>query len=57
MSYFLLPIITYKKIRAAAANYWWGSSADNRQYALDELGETYLAKMQRRHGFQGSQEF
>jgi hypothetical protein len=30
MSCFLLPIITCKKIRAAAANYWWGSSTDNR---------------------------
>jgi hypothetical protein len=30
MSCFLLPADTYKKMRQAIANYWWGSSADNR---------------------------
>jgi hypothetical protein len=30
MSCFLLPINIYKMVRAAVANYWWGSSADNR---------------------------
>jgi hypothetical protein len=30
MSCFLLPADTCKKMRQAIANYWWGSSADNR---------------------------
>ena len=30
ISCFLLPINICKKMRAAVANYWWGSSADNR---------------------------
>ena len=30
MSCFLLPVNTCKKMRTAIANYWWGSSADNR---------------------------
>jgi len=30
VSCFLLPIDTCKKMRQAIANYWWGSSADNR---------------------------
>lgn len=29
MSCFLLRINTYKKIRMAISNYWWGNSADN----------------------------
>ena len=31
MSCFLLPISTCKKMKSAMANYWWGSSADNRR--------------------------
>ena len=30
MSCFLLPVNTCKKMRTTIANYWWGSSADNR---------------------------
>ncbi|GJM94882.1 hypothetical protein PR202_ga11565 [Eleusine coracana subsp. coracana] len=30
MSYFLLPKSTCKNMRSIIANYWWGSSADNR---------------------------
>jgi hypothetical protein len=31
MSYFLLPVNTCKKMKSAIANYWWGSSVDNRK--------------------------
>jgi hypothetical protein len=30
MSCFLLPVSTCKKMKTTIANYWWGSSADNR---------------------------
>jgi hypothetical protein len=30
MSCFLLPVNTCKKMKSAVANYWWGSSANNR---------------------------
>lgn len=30
MSCFLLPVNTCKRMRQSIANYWWGSSADNR---------------------------
>ena len=39
MSCFLLPVNTCNKMRTAIANYWWGSSADNRPaHKLAKLG-------------------
>ena len=52
MSCFLLPVNTCKKMRTTIANYWWGSSADNRHIHWQSWDRLTQPKYKGGMGFQ-----